>query len=943
MAGEQPVFLNLSPEESLANVHERLKQIPEHRVVLIVPQQTQLRSLISWRLLRGYARDLNKEILVISADRQIRSVAKEAQFRVAESLAVPPSSKGRGSNSSRGSTGASRGASNRGVKGLSRFRQSESVQQNSTSSRRPTSGPDQRKMPSPLWQPQSEEPETNELHISNVGEDDELENTDWSASPSFDSGQYDAANRYERPIDFRIASNSPLRPVELTPEPEEEEQDPIPYGYEESQRILQAARQQDKGEDSSEDDTSVLPGPDRMVAPNDRLLSPANEEQTAQENIPQPPGRSSPLSSSLPPSARALEDPFDAVDDFQPSPLSEQRGAAPVFPFDDGEDVADISQYPTRDIPVHGEIEDMGDIDMEELPPLVDDLSPSSNWEEPELEQEAEPERQEEEMYDLPPAYHTPRRSSQLSPAARETAAGTFSTTNPEEKKAIEDQTTRVIPPALSLPDAVARQSASRVASGEPAAGLPPIVSPGPTRQRAPRPVNLPAARTPARPNTANRRFPAPATTKGARSAPRSRKAPTVTRRKQGGRLGPVLVAIAVLLIAGLILFVFPASDVTVTLAAKSYSWPVTVAASTSQNAAQHTVPLYKVPFTASVRQSGKASGTNTSVGTANATGVVQFTNNGSQQVLIPSGTVVSTANNVPFVTTAELLVPAGDTIPVPVQAQARGSSGNVATNTITVIPASSLSQIEQVKENQGVTVKLSVTNPDATTGGGASTATTVTSADVSKLQSSASTQLYRDLQAWLTQKQAQGNVLAKPVPESQLASYEKVTATPAAGQIAASGTFSETVKLSLPVQFVHSRDLQAQAVTQYHQLSSTKTLPKGATRPPKGYEPVVGQQVQLKPESCTSASKSGAANTSTLCFTATAPVALPITTQQVQNLVNGRQVKVVRAQLANSQTGIAGIKAARVIVYPGFWPWMPFWTQRISVHFIASTSASSR
>jgi hypothetical protein len=180
-------------------------------------------------------------------------------------------------------------------------------------------------------------------------------------------------------------------------------------------------------------------------------------------------------------------------------------------------------------------------------------------------------------------------------------------------------------------------------------------------------------------------------------------------------------------------------------------------------------------------------------------------------------------------------------------------------------------------------------------------------------------------------------------VQKSDLTRSETVTATPAAGQVASDGTFKETVTLSIAVEFVHASDLQAQAVAQYQQLSSASTLPKGTTRPPKGYEPVAGQPVQLNPTTCASSSKSSTPNATTLCFTATAPVALPITAQQVQNLVSGKQVKVVRAQLANSKTGLPGIKAVSVNVSPGFWPWMPFWAQRISVHFVSSTSASSR
>lgn len=921
MAGEQPFHLNISPEENLTNIRERLEQIPDRLIVLIVPRQTRLRNLHSWNLLRRYADEMGKEIWVISDDGPIIDVARRAQFRVGS-----PGSIRRGSNPGRGAKSATarRDASNRGgVKGNLRSRQSPSTQQAPGAPYRPTTGPGPRPTPSPRPQPPAREQETGQIHISNLGEDDEPETVDLGpVSPSFGSHQ-SQGSRYEQPFDFRIVSQSPLRPVEATPEPGDEEMDSFPYDYEQSQKIFQAAQQ--KGEDALEDDTGILAGPDSMLAPHDRMTPPT--ERTAQENNPPPARRlSSPLSASLSRSAESLDDPFAMPDDFQPLTLSEQHGAAPVHPFDDEEEGSGISNYAAGGgTQAQDEIEDLGDTDMDALPPLDDEFLASPPWEQPEAN-EGQQAQEEEEYDDMPPVPFRPH-SGQLFPASpgmetgAETGTPVSNAADTEEEEEIEDQPTRVIRPVLSLPDAVAAQNANRAAPEETAAERPPAVPQTPGRQGGPKPVDLPV-RASARPSSPVKR--SPALTKA-----KSRK-PSVARRLRRGRrpgFGLLPVAIVVLLVAGIILFVFPSADVTVTLAAQSYSWPVIVTASTSQNLAQHTVPLYTVTYTASVTEKGNASGTNTTVGTAKASGIIQFTNNGTQPVLIPSGTIVSTTNNVLFATGAELLVTAGSTSPVPVQAQAPGTSGNVAANTITVIPPTSVSQIEQVKENQGVTVKLTVTNPNPTSGGGAGTATTVTQKDVNNLQSQANTQLYQKFQTWLTQQEARGNVLAKPVPESQLAGNETVKATPAAGEIASDGTFSAVVSLALQVKFVQSSDLRAQAAAQYHHL------PTGTTKPPKGYEPVEGQPVQLQPASCSSSSKSSTANASTLCFTATAPVALPITAQEVQNLVNGKKVDLVRAQLANSKTGLPGIKAVKVNVSPSFWPWMPFWTQRIIVH----------
>src|SRR5947208_13197820 len=93
MADEQIIYL--SPEEELTNVRERLERISTRRIILVVPTQTQLRSHVSWRLLHARARELNKDILIVSSDRQIRSVVKAAGFKVADSLESPPTGKTR--------------------------------------------------------------------------------------------------------------------------------------------------------------------------------------------------------------------------------------------------------------------------------------------------------------------------------------------------------------------------------------------------------------------------------------------------------------------------------------------------------------------------------------------------------------------------------------------------------------------------------------------------------------------------------------------------------------------------------------------------------------------------------------------------------------------------------------------------------------------------------
>src|SRR5258708_38052551 len=93
MADEQIIYL--SPEEELTSVRERLEQVPARRITLVIPLQTHLRSHVGWRVLHARVRELGKEVLIISSDRQIRAVAKAVGFRVADSLESPSSNRSR--------------------------------------------------------------------------------------------------------------------------------------------------------------------------------------------------------------------------------------------------------------------------------------------------------------------------------------------------------------------------------------------------------------------------------------------------------------------------------------------------------------------------------------------------------------------------------------------------------------------------------------------------------------------------------------------------------------------------------------------------------------------------------------------------------------------------------------------------------------------------------
>src|SRR5258708_25044094 len=115
MTDEQTIIY-LSPEEELTSVRERLERTQARRITLVIPQQTQLRSHVGWRLIHARMRELGKELLVISPDRQVRAVARAAGFRVAETQ-ESPSSRPRTGSSTRPGSAPTRGSARSRVGG----------------------------------------------------------------------------------------------------------------------------------------------------------------------------------------------------------------------------------------------------------------------------------------------------------------------------------------------------------------------------------------------------------------------------------------------------------------------------------------------------------------------------------------------------------------------------------------------------------------------------------------------------------------------------------------------------------------------------------------------------------------------------------------------------------------------------------------------------------
>ncbi len=123
------------------------------------------------------------------------------------------------------------------------------------------------------------------------------------------------------------------------------------------------------------------------------------------------------------------------------------------------------------------------------------------------------------------------------------------------------------------------------------------------------------------------------------------------------------------------------------------------------------------------------------------AVGTVVFSNLGNTEVRIPEGTVVSTSTGTPitFRTTQEATVESGvrARVSVPIEAEEPGISGNILANTINTVSGA-------------LRFRVSVSNPDATGGGGSQLVSVVTQQDkdalLAQVQSEAETQAYDSL-----------------------------------------------------------------------------------------------------------------------------------------------------------------------------------------------------
>ena len=912
MAEDQPIYL--SPEDNLTIVRERLEKTANRRIVLIVPAETQLRSNVSWRLLYTAAGELGKDILIVSPDRQIRSVAKDAGFRTADLHGSTTTAKSRGGSSPsrvglggktapRLRTPPTKGkvagqnvppvkgnAGAQSTQGTPPVRGNAGAQSKSTQGTPPVKGnadvqstsPAMGKMPTQGTPPvmgskprQSTPPVMGSMPVqgdnapagTGVPPNDQIAqqydnrfwskqedtSTEWALPPL--SPTYD-------PDDYSLGPSSSNHPLGSSSY-EDEEPDFLHEDYLHAQSILEAAQ-------PIEEDT---------VVPTTGTTAPPQE---------------TPKITDLSSKSGEVDDPLSNMVDDHPSSLPEQRGGVIFHHPDDVVD--DISDESTSVL----HIEDLGDVNEEfyHLPG-----STTLDWDGETLD--------EEQDVPGPSRVHgVHRRTSRT--GGMQPSQAQRSGLNAEDPKQppVYDQRTR-----LSPIDEAANEQASYPVMGtghrtSPVTRTPPVSG---TRSRPAnqRPYVSPVAQAPL---TASK-----ATT----PQPKGK----IPKKKSSGNVGLAvagLVSILVLLLVGLLAYLGPTADVTVTLQSHEYSQPLKLTATgTSQlNVSNHTIPAQTLSHNTSASGPGHATGT-TTVGTVQATGTVVFTNNSNGSVVVPNGTIVATKNNVQFVTQAEVLVLSGssnNTNLAPIQAQIAGTNGNVPAGSITVIPSdnNNLNRIQQA--NPSVTnLNLTVINPSVTTGGGAGSAATVTNQDVTTLKQQLDLQLQSEVNGYIKKNTHAGDQLGNIVRAES-----PPVVTPSVGSVVTSGTFLMTINLHFSVLVVKAATIQAASIAEMNAALSKQNTGMA----------LVPQQLPKITKMTNKPSSDG--KSLTLSYTAIGQVAPQVPEDTVRQLVSGKSADDAKAALTTGNGAIPNAVNAEVKISPGFVGWVTFYLPHITVHYKA-------
>lgn len=901
MSDEQTIYI--SPDDDLTTVRERLEQAQSRNVTLIVPAQTQLRSHVAWKLLNARARELGKEVLVVSSDPQVRSVAHAVKFTVAHSLETtqqvysrPTSRPTRASMTRNPRNGApiQRTSTPNAASNISNTnKKRNTIRENSTG----------------YHSNDSEDEEIQDLPASSTYEDQPSQRSQSSQHPS-------------HPLhpSHSLPYNSTPSIHPLSAEEMDEEPDMLAEDYQRARRL--------RG-------ITGYPG----------------QHNTAHSKAPLDDDQDEPIEHT--PAPQASRSAANQELGIPQTNLREQRGNAFIEGFDTNEhsaqhneieDVDDIANYQTTIEPHHIEYVDEDDV-------VIPNSAPSSAY------QRKEPDPHEEQQ-------PIERLSRSSTPARRPRSTGYVSpgksTTNRPWQEALEnddDLPMEERPTHVEERNAMAYNAPSRTGREPRPVQLPigvdlPVDTRGEREERGePRSISARGAGS----SAASKRGtgtdvlrslkrsplsppPTPLTPSTARNASetalrksKSRKQPAPlshasraqNRGRRRGVVTTILVAVGIVCVIALLTVMIPTSDITLVLATHAYSHPLTISASSNPASATNGIILARTIKQDFTRQGLEPATGSKMIDTGQAQGHVcfSFPKGGLSAVTVPTGTIVTTADGVQFKVTAESAITAGTTcstnpIPDPIVALQTGEPGNVQAGAINTIPQSSLVSIAQRSNTTVANISgLKVVNLDKTTGGGHQQVPAITASDLQHAQSDLHTQEQGDINTWL--KSLPNNGLAgKPIITDALVN------PPAVGSAVTGNatTFQAGVKVTVTVLFVSYDDLREAAISPIDTILRTDKKLQNYTVPNNNLHAV--QITNAKIIASTD-------STLKISYTASANVVSTVDKNQIRQISAGQAPAVAKQAI---QAQFPGVTQVNITTDPVLFPHVAYWGAHINV-----------
>ncbi len=385
------------------------------------------------------------------------------------------------------------------------------------------------------------------------------------------------------------------------------------------------------------------------------------------------------------------------------------------------------------------------------------------------------------------------------------------------------------------------------------------------------------------------------------------------------------------MLLLAFLVYAIPSANVTLTVAARNYTHAVSLTA--SANKQSNTLPART--FSKDFRTSGSepATGSKT-VDTATASGYICITNSGGNAVDIPSQINVATSgSNVLFLTQVDTVVPSdytcgsGAALQIKVTAVTAGETGNVPANSIDVIPDASLNTIAQYNKVAVSTLKLTVSNAQATSGGGVQPVKAIASTDLTNAKTDLHKQLQASIEAWTKQLSVQG-VVGQPVTTDTLVNAPQINAT------ASSGSFTAMLIVHATVLLVNMHDIQQGATTQLNTLIH-------ADKHYTNY--VLSQDAAASVKIAQLQTQSLSATSLLLEFNATGQAIPDLPVATVQHLIVGQSPAQARATLLTMNVAGVHVQKVNIVLVPAIMPWITNSSANIHVLILPGSTSTTQ